>query len=150
MFRRGGSTGGITSGLRQGYKNAKRVLPDDLRSKQIKDIISGETTIGEAQDLSRALSYRQRGTNVYDFMSGMGINLLSQPAHGNIWQQAARASKEPYERMGFFGQGLTGLMGGYPSQYQFASQPQQSPLTTALGIGTTLGGIYGNVYGTKT
>jgi hypothetical protein len=57
---------------------------------------------------------------------------------------------EPYERMGFFGQGLTGLMGGYPSQYQFASQPQQSPLATALGVGTTLGGIYGNVYGTKT
>ena len=98
MFRRGGSAGGITSGLRQGYKNAKRVLPDDLRSKQIKDIISGETTIGEAQDLSRALSYKPRGTNVYDFMSGMGINLLSQPAHGNIWQQGARASKEPYEK----------------------------------------------------
>ncbi len=57
---------------------------------------------------------------------------------------------EPYERMGFFGQGLTGLMGGYPSQYQFAAQPNPSPLTTALGIGTTLGGIYGNVYGTKT
>ena len=57
---------------------------------------------------------------------------------------------EPYERMGFFGQGLTGLMGGYPSQYQFAAQPQQSPLTTALGIGTTLGGIYGNVYGKGT
>jgi len=57
---------------------------------------------------------------------------------------------EPYERMGFFGQGLTGLMGGYPSQYQFASQPQQSPLATALGIGTTLGGIYGNIYGQRT
>ena len=57
---------------------------------------------------------------------------------------------EPYERMGFFGQGLTGLMGGYPSQYQFASQPQQSPLATALGIGTTLGGIYGNIYGKRT
>ena len=108
MFRRGGSAGGITSGLRQGYKNAKRVLPDDLRSKQIKDIVSGETTIGEAQDLSRALSYKPRGTNVYDFMSGMGINLLSQPAHGNIWQQAARASKEPYEKY-LTGKGRAGL-----------------------------------------
>jgi len=108
MFRRGGSAGGITSGLRQGYKNAKRVLPDDLRSKQIKDIVSGETTIGEAQDLSRALSYKPRGTNVYDFMSGMGINLLSQPAHGNIWQQGARASKEPYEKY-LTGKGRAGL-----------------------------------------
>ena len=57
---------------------------------------------------------------------------------------------EPYERMGFFGQGLTGLMGGYPSQYQFATQPQMSPLATALGITSTLGGLYGNIYGTKT
>ena len=30
---------------------------------------------------------------------------------------------EPYERMGFFGQGLTGLMGGYPAQYQSQIQP---------------------------
>ena len=57
---------------------------------------------------------------------------------------------EPYERMGFFGQGLTGLMGGYPSQYQFATQPQQSPLATALGITSTLGGLYGNIYGQRT
>ena len=56
---------------------------------------------------------------------------------------------EPYERMGFFGQGLTGLMGGYPAQYQFAQQPNVSPLASALGIGATIGGVYGNIYGKK-
>ena len=56
---------------------------------------------------------------------------------------------EPYERMGFFGQGLTGLMGGYPAQYQFAQQPNVSPLASALGIGATIGGVYGNIYGRK-
>jgi hypothetical protein len=30
-------------------------------------------------------------------------------------------------------------------QYQFQQQPNASPLATALGIGSTLGGIYGNV-----
>ena len=55
---------------------------------------------------------------------------------------------EPYERMGFFGQGLTGLMGGYPAQYQSTIQPNPTPLQSALGIGSVLGGIYGNIRGT--
>jgi len=54
---------------------------------------------------------------------------------------------EPYERLGFFGQGLTGLMGGYPAQYQSQIQPNPTPLQSALGIGSVLGGIYGNIRG---
>ena len=57
------------------------------------------------------------------------------------------AAYERLERLGIYGQGVTGLMGGYPAQYQFTNQPNPSPLATALGIGTTLGGIYGNVMG---
>ena len=56
---------------------------------------------------------------------------------------------EPYERLGFFGQGLTGLMGGYPAQYQSQITPNPTPLQSALGIGSVLGGIYGNIRGTK-
>jgi hypothetical protein len=52
---------------------------------------------------------------------------------------------EPYERLGFLGQGLTGIMGGYGNQYQFQSQPNPTPLQTALGTGATLAGIYGAV-----
>jgi len=54
---------------------------------------------------------------------------------------------EPMERMGYIGSGLSGLMQGMGPQYQFSQQPNASPLATALGIGTTLGGIYGNVMG---
>jgi len=32
-------------------------------------------------------------------------------------------------------------------QYQFTNQGNASPLATALGVGSTLGGIYGNVRG---
>ena len=56
---------------------------------------------------------------------------------------------EPYERLGFFGQGLTGLMGGYPAQYQSQIQPNPTPLQSALGIGSVLGGIYGNIRGNQ-
>ena len=59
-------------------------------------------------------------------------------------RQAARtAAYEPLERLGFFGQGVTGLLGGYPAQYQFQSTPAASPLQTALGLGTGLAGIFG-------
>ena len=59
-------------------------------------------------------------------------------------REAARAAAfEPYERLGFFGSGVTGIMGGYPGQYQFSSVPNPTPLQTALGTGATLAGIYG-------
>jgi hypothetical protein len=49
-------------------------------------------------------------------------------------REAARAAAfEPYERLGFYGSGVTGLMGGYPAQYQFSSIPNPTPLQTALG-----------------
>jgi len=65
-------------------------------------------------------------------------------------QEANRlAAYEPLERLGIYGQGVTGLMGGYPAQYQFTSQPNAAPLAQALGIASTLGGVYGNVTGRK-
>ena len=63
-------------------------------------------------------------------------------------QEANRlAAYEPLESLGIYGQGVTGFMGGYPAQYQFTSQPNPSPLAQALGRGSKLGGIYGNVMG---
>ena len=61
-------------------------------------------------------------------------------------REAERAAAfEPYERLGFFGSGVTGLMGGYPAQFQFTSIPNPTPLQTALGTGATLAGIYGAI-----
>ena len=63
-------------------------------------------------------------------------------------RQAARtAAYEPLERLGFFGQGVTGLMGGYPAQFQFDSMPKADPLQTALGLGTGIAGIFGALRG---
>jgi hypothetical protein len=52
---------------------------------------------------------------------------------------------EPYERMGVYGSGITGLISGYPGQYQTSVMPNPTPLQTALGTGAVLGGIYGNL-----
>ena len=54
---------------------------------------------------------------------------------------------EPYERMGIYGSGITGLISGYPGQYQTSVVPNPTPLQTALGTGAVLGGIYGNLRG---
>ena len=34
-------------------------------------------------------------------------------------------------------------MGGYPAQFQTTNVPNPTPLQTALGVGTTLAGLYG-------
>ena len=52
---------------------------------------------------------------------------------------------EPYERLGTYGAGITGLISGYPGQYQSQVTPNPTPLQTALGTGAVLGGIYGNL-----
>jgi hypothetical protein len=54
---------------------------------------------------------------------------------------------EPMERFGFYGTGLGNLSGSIGGQYQFSNQPGQSPLQTALGLGSTLSGIYKNFQG---
>ena len=55
------------------------------------------------------------------------------------------AAYEPWERMQAYGTGVTGIMGGYPGQYQWSNVPNPTPLQTALGVGATMGGIYGNI-----
>ena len=98
MFRMGGAAEGITSGLqpRQGYSHGSS---EKLRSQRISDVLSGETTIGEAQDLARAMAYKPRGTNVYDFMTEFGLDIASRsPVPGGIIATAATSAKEPYQR----------------------------------------------------
>ncbi len=77
-----------------------------------------------------------------------GVNQAQAQAELDAIREANRlAAYEPLERLGMYGTGVTGLMGGYPAQYQFTSQPNPTPLQSALGIGSVLGGIWGNTIG---
>jgi hypothetical protein len=98
MFRIGGSAGeGITSGLapRQGFSTG---LSEELRKKRMRDVFSGETTLGEAHDLAGAMTYRPRGTTPADALIEFGLNLASAPPSGSIFSTAAGAAKEPFQR----------------------------------------------------
>ena len=65
--------------------------------------------------------------------------------------EAARLKAyEPYERLGYQGQGIASIASGAPGQYQSSVMPNPTPLQTALGTGAVLSGIYGNMQGNYT
>jgi len=75
--------------------------------------------------------------------AGAGQQAFAQ-AEADACREAARMEAyEPYERLGYLGTGITGMLGGYPGQYQSQITPNPSPLQSALGIGTGLAGMYG-------
>ena len=77
-----------------------------------------------------------------------GIQQAQEQAQLGATQEANRMqAMEPYERMGQYGAGVTGLISGYPGQYQSQVTPNPTPLQTALGTGAVLSGIYGNIAG---
>ena len=74
------------------------------------------------------------------------IQQAQAQAEADATREANRmTAMEPYERMGIYGSGITGLISGYPGQYQTSVTPNPTPLQTALGTGAVLGGIYGNL-----
>ena len=58
-------------------------------------------------------------------------------------QQLAFAQQnQPLNLAQQYGQGVMGLISGYPAQFQTQTTPTPSPLQTALGAGATLAGVY--------
>ncbi len=64
-------------------------------------------------------------------------------AQADATREAARqATFLPQEQLDRFAGQVTGIMGGYPAQFQTTNIPNPTPLQTALGVGTTLAGLY--------
>ena len=55
------------------------------------------------------------------------------------------ATYQPQEQLDRYAGQVAGIMGGYPGQTQTSNVPNPTPLQTALGVGSTLAGIYGSV-----
>ena len=71
------------------------------------------------------------------------INQAQQQAELDAQREAARqAAFLPQEQLQQYGAQVTGLMGGYPGSTQSTFTPNPTPLQSALGIGTTLAGLY--------
>jgi len=80
---------------------------------------------------------------------GQQQQLQSQAVLDAAAQAAREQAFEEQQRLGFVGQQLTGLIGGYPAQQTFQTTMQQppSPLQSILGIGTGVAGILGALRG---
>ena len=100
MFRKGGSAGeGITSGLapRQGYSTAGDVNQNDLSKIDIRNM-----NMQQLRDLANSMAYKAppmpRDRSLDDFKIDFGLDLISRPAAGNIFQTAALSAKDPFTR----------------------------------------------------
>ena len=60
-------------------------------------------------------------------------------------QQAQTGAYEPYGRLAQYGNALTGLAGGVAGS-QYAQPSQSNPFQTALGTAMGLGGLYGKIF----
>lgn len=80
---------------------------------------------------------------------GLGQQAQSQAILDAAAQAAREQAFEEQQRLGFVGQQLTGLIGGYPAQqtFQTTTAPPPSPLSQILGVGATAAGIGGQLFG---
>jgi hypothetical protein len=123
--------------LQQGFQQAQRARQQDLQNQiGIANLQSGLGA--RAQDLARTQ------------IAGLGTLGATQQAQTQAILDAQRAasqlaSQERFDRLSQLGSGVIGLMGGSPARTSIAQTPTASPLASALGIGSTLAGIYGAI-----
>jgi len=99
---------------------------------------------GQQMQMAGAVPGMQKG-DIQTLGSAGAIQQAQEQAVLDSQRETNRmAAYEPYERLGYMGAGLGNILGGMQGQYQTTIAPNQSPLHQAMGIGTTLSGIYSN------
>ena len=91
MFRLGGSTSGITSGL----DKPKRGRVDEPGSYQGIDY---DKLFGESQRITDKY-YPQKGADINRFLIDWGLNMVGNPPSGNVLQTAAKQAQRPTKEL---------------------------------------------------
>ena len=152
---------GAFGGGRQGVAEAEY---DAASDRNRSSILSGllQTGFGQAQQAAQqafsnqgALAQAQQGLGQF-LPQAQRADIQTLGAVGGIQQSQAQAgldaqrqaaqtaAYEPFQRLNVFGSGVTGLMGGMQNFGDvIKTQPDASPLQSALGIGTSVAGILG-------
>jgi len=130
--------------LQQGFGQAMNARQQDIANRfgiaQGQQGLGGfQAQLGGQQQALTAGDVRQLGT--------LGaLNQAQSQAQLDAQREATRmAAFQPQEQLDRYTGQVTGLLGGYPAQFQQSITPNPTPLQTALGVGTTLAGIYGAV-----
>jgi hypothetical protein len=146
---------GAFGGGREGVALAEYGKASDLNRAQLQAGLL-QQGFGQAQQAA-AQQYAQQ-TGLASLLPGLqsqdvsqlgtlgAINQAQAQAQLDAQREAARqATYLPQEQLQQYAGAVTGIMGGYPAAFQSTNVPNPTPLQTALGVGTTLAGIYGSV-----
>ena len=125
----------------QGFNQAVGARQQDIANRGA--LASQQQGLGAFQAGLGAQQQAATGTDISRLGSLGALNQAQAQAQLDAQREAARqATFLPQEQLDRFAGQVTGIMGGYPAQFQSTNVPNPTPLQTALGIGTTLAGIY--------
>jgi len=143
---------GAFGGARQGVAEAEYMSGSDRNRAALQAQLL-QQGFGQAQGLAQQnyLNQLNLGGQQQQFL-GQDIGALStfgaqnqalQQAQLSANQQLAQQQlMQPLTAAQQYGAGVTGLIAGYPGKTIQETTPSQSPLASALGVGSTLAGIY--------
>jgi hypothetical protein len=148
-----GAYGGARMGVAESEYDAASDMNRALMESQLLQQGYGQGIAGAQTAFQQQMGQAQAVPGMYQQDIGtLGRVGAVDQAQAQAEETARREGKrmeayEPYERLGYLGTGVTGLLGGYPGQYQSTVMPNPTPLQSALGIASTGAGIYGAVTG---
>ena len=128
--------------LQQGFGQAAAARQQDIANRGA--LAASQQGLGAFQAGLGAQQQAATGTDIARLGQLGALNQAQEQAEADARREAARqATFLPQEQLDRFAAQVTGIMGGYPAQTQTTNIPNPTPLQTALGVGTTLAGIYG-------
>jgi len=127
--------------LQQGFGQAQAARQQDIANRF--GLAQAQQGLGGFQAGLGAQQQAFTGRDVSQLGTLGAINQAQEQARLDAEREAARqAAFLPQQQLDRYAAQVTGLMGGYPGGVQQSFVPNPTPLQTALGIGTTLAGLY--------
>ena len=127
--------------LAQGFGQAQQAAQQAFQNQQV--LANQQLGLGQA---ALGLGGQQQAFLGQDVgaLSTLGAQnqALQQAQLGAQQQLAQQQLQQPLTAAQTYGQGVTGLIAGYPGQTTQVTAPSPNPLATAIGAGGTLAGIY--------
>ena len=143
---------GVLGGGREGVIRSEYQTTSDRNRAALQAQLL-QQGFGQAQQAAQQQFMNQMGlAQAAPTLAGQQISALGalgtqqqaqQQAQLSAQQQLLQAQQnQPLNLAQQLGQGVMGLISGYPAQFQTQTTPTPSPLQTALGAGATLAGVY--------
>ena len=128
--------------LQQGFNQAQQAAGQAFGQQQ--QLAQQQQALSQQQQNLAQLAPSLTGQQIAGLTTLGQQQQAQQQAQLTAQQQQAQAiANQPLQAAQALGSGIMGLISGYPAATQTQQVPSISPLQTALGVGSTLAGIYG-------